>query len=205
MFLILMVVGLAGLGVMALPALGRNSHVGHGVHALRAGHVARLAPGSHAVTAGKALVHTAQGPSGMTRFVPSPRHVFTLLALYGAFANVLVAVHLPVWCAAIVAVVPAALVDRFAVAPIWRVLFKLELQAARPLAEIVMSEATAVTAFRGGRGVVSIVRDGRLVQLSARLIDADAGLPVKVGDRLRIEDVDTARERVAVSVLGNSV
>src|SRR3569623_58110 len=204
MFLMLMVVGLAGLAVMALPALGRSSHAAHGVHALRAGHVAKLPPVSH-LTPGKALVHTGAAASGVTRFVPSPRHVFTLLALFGAFANVLVALHLPVWCAAIIAVVPAALVDRFAVTPIWGVLFKLELQAARPLAEIVMSEATAVTAFRGGRGVVSIVRAGRLVQLSARLIEADARLPVKVGDRLRIEDVAPARERVAVSVLGNSV
>ena len=67
-----------------------------------------------------------------------------------------------------------------------------------------MSEATAVTPFRGGRGLVSVVRDGRLVQFSARLIDTQASLPVRVGDRLRIEDVDAARERVTVSVLGES-
>lgn len=192
MFLILMVVGLAGLGVMALPALSRSTHGVHAVHGAHGGHVTKL-------------VHTGTRASSLTRFVPSPRLVLTLLALYGAFGNVLVAVHLPVWCAAIVAVVPAVLVDRFAVAPIWRVLFRLELQAARPLGEIVMSEATAVTAFRGGRGVVSVVRDGRLVQFSARLVEADARVPVKVGDRLRIEDVDSARERVAVSVLGESV
>jgi hypothetical protein len=67
-----------------------------------------------------------------------------------------------------------------------------------------MSEATAVTPFRGGRGVVSVVREGRLVQFSARLIEAQTSLPVRVGDRLRIEDVESARERVTVSVVGGS-
>jgi hypothetical protein len=199
MFLVLMVVGIAGLGVMALPALGRHGHVGHGVrgiHMLRAGHAGKL------LTAGKALAVTGRSP--VTRFLPTPRLVFSLLALYGAFGNVLVAAHLAGWAAAVLAVVPAGLVERFAVTPIWRMLFELELQASGPLAEIVMSEATAVTAFRGGRGVVSVVRDGRLVQFSARLIEAHARLPVRVGDRLQVEDIDPARERLSVSVLGES-
>ncbi|MEO6772117.1 MAG: hypothetical protein ABI467_03735 [Kofleriaceae bacterium] len=193
MFLILMVVGLAGLAVMALPALGRHGTVGHGAHALHAGHVAN---------AGKALVHSRA--TAITRYVPSPRLVLSMLALYGAFGNVFVAAHLPAWSAALLAIVPAALVERFAITPIWRSLFRLELQASGPLGEIVMSEATAVTPFRSGRGVVSVVREGRLVQFSARLIEADANLPVRVGDRLRIEDVEGARERVTVSVVGGS-
>lgn len=202
MFLIVMVVGLAGLAVMALPALGRHTH---GVHALRAGHVAKLAPVGRVMTAGKALAHTGSHTTTLTKFVPSPRLVFSVLALYGAFGNVFVAAHLPLWAAALLAIVPAALLERFAMTPLWRTLFKLESQAARPLGEIVMSEATAVTAFRGGRGLISVVREGRMVQFSARLIDAHASLPVRVGDRLRIEDVDAGRERVTVSVLGESV
>lgn len=205
MFLVLMVVGLVGLGVMALPALGRHGGVGHGlrgVHALRVGHVARLATVRGVVNASHALAHTGTRTATMTRFLPSPRLVFSLLALYGAFGNVLVAAHLPAWTAALVATVPAGIVERFAVTPLWRTLFRFERQASGPLEELVMSEATAVTAFRGGRGVVSVVRDGRLVQFSARLIAADANLPVRVGDRLRIEDVEPARERVTVSVLG---
>jgi len=198
MFLIIMVVGLAGLAVMALPALGRHSS--HGVHALRAGHVTKLAP----VSPGKALAHTSAQPTTLTRFVPSPRLVFSVLALWGAFGNVFVAANLAVWAAALLALVPTLLLERFAMTPLWRTLFKLEAQAARPLGEIVMSEATAVTAFRGGRGLISVVREGRLVQFSARLIDAQASLSVRVGDRLRIEDVDAARERVTVSVLGES-
>lgn len=197
-----MVVGLAGLGVMALPALGRHGSAGHGVHALRTGHVARLAAVRGAANAGHALVHAGTRTATMTRFLPSPRLVFSLLALYGAFGNVLVAARLPLWAAALIAIVPAALVERFAVTPLWRTLFRFERQASGPLEELVMSEATAVTAFRGGRGVVSIVRDGRLVQFSARLIAAHADRPVRVGDRLRVEDIEPARERVTVSVPG---
>ena len=55
--------------------------------------------------------------------------------------------------------------------------------------------------FRNGRGLVTTVRDGRRIQLSARLSDEQAALPVAVGQRVRIEDVDARRERVTVSVL----
>ena len=119
MFLVVMVVGLAGLAVMALPALGRHSTVAHGVHALRAGHVAKLAP----LTPGKALAHGSARPTTLTRFVPSPRLVFSVLALWGAFGNVFVAAHLAVWVAGLLAIVPAALLERFAMTPLWRTLF----------------------------------------------------------------------------------
>ena len=54
--------------------------------------------------------------------------------------------------------------------------------------------------FRNGRGLVSTVRDGRRVQLAACLRKDQESVPVKVGDRLLIEDVDAAKERVTVSV-----
>jgi hypothetical protein len=54
--------------------------------------------------------------------------------------------------------------------------------------------------FRNGRGSVSTLRDGRVVQLSLSA-DAEATAPVKVGDLLRIELVDARSERVTVSAL----
>jgi hypothetical protein len=48
--------------------------------------------------------------------------------------------------------------------------------------------------------MVSTVRDARRVQLAAQLRRDQAALPVKVGDRLLIEDVDAANERVTVSL-----
>ncbi|HUJ61569.1 MAG TPA: hypothetical protein VLX92_23855 [Kofleriaceae bacterium] len=191
MFLTLMVVGLAGLVAMALPALGR-----HGA----AGHVGKLASARGALVSAKSVALVHPSPS-LTRFLPSPRLVFSLLALYGAFGGVFAAAHLALGWAALAAIVPTAIVERFAVTPLWRLLFRYQGLPSSPLAEVVMSEATAVSAFRRGRGIVSVVRDGRLVQFSARLVDAQVGVVVQVGDRLRVEDVEPERERLTVSIL----
>jgi hypothetical protein len=192
MFLTLMVVGLVGLVAMALPALGRHG-AGHGL--LRSGHGGKLALVGAKSTA---LIHST--PSWM-RFLPSPRFVFSVLALYGAFGGVFVAAHIALGWAALAALVPTAIVERFAVTPVWRLLFRYQGQPSSPLTEVVMSEAIAVTPFRRGRGIVSLVRDGRLVQFSARLVDAQVGVPVQLGDRLRVEDVEPERERLTVSIL----
>lgn len=204
MFLILMVVGLVGLAVMALPALsrhgggaGRIGHAGHAAHnALHAGHAAKLAKAG-----GGALA--AESPPGLTRFLPSPRLIFSLLALYGAFANALErAAHLSPVAAALVAVAPALVVERFAVTPLWNLVFRFEAAPSSPLDLLILVEARAVTPFRNGRGLVELVRDGRTVQLRAQLVDHQAGLAVRVGDRLRVEEVDAQRERVTVSIAG---
>ncbi len=233
MFLILMVIGLVGLAMMAIPAFGRHGHAaahglghaghtaGHGGHAGHAaghgGHAAGHAghAAGHVVRAGQAVGQVAKtaaeardaamdmvAPGGVTRFLPSPRAVFSVLALYGAFGNALVqAAHLPVGVAALAAVVPALLVERFAVTPLWNgLLLRAQGAPSAPLDALLFGEATAVTPFRNGKGLVSIVRDGRLVQLAARLVEADAGKPVRVGDRLVIEEVDPSNERLTVSV-----
>jgi hypothetical protein len=224
MFLIVMVVGLAGLAVMAIPALiphgaaspshGHAGHVGHGAAGGRlpshAGHAllpARAtAPGEPTPGAGAELVPASHaepaGSAGIVRWLPTPRGVFTGLALYGAFGNALVeAFHLtPLW-ATLGALVPSFLVDRFAVRPLWNLVFRLHAQPSASLGDLVLSDAVAVVPFRNGRGIVSTNREGRTVQLAARLCDDQASLTVKVGDRLRIEDVDSQHERVTVSVL----
>jgi hypothetical protein len=249
MFLTLMVVGLAGLVMMALPALGRLGH-GHGhgpsVQIGRGGGHGGLHQGAHggaalklgglrgagavlkgagakgaatsaatgtaatsgaAAGAGQALarpdataVETLPA-AGLSRFIPSPRLVCSFLALYGAFGNALVhAGHLSPLLAAFVAVLPAALVERFAVTPVWNLLFRFQGQPSSPLGELILTEARAVTPFRNGRGLVSLVRDGRLVQFSARLVEPQASAPVRVGDRLLVEEVDAEHERLTVSV-----
>lgn len=206
-----MVVGLAGLALMALPAFGKHGG------ALRGGTIAKLAPVRAATTAltrvgstaaaghaaaahSTALVHAHHG---WTRFVPSPRLVCSLLALYGAFGNLLVDASLaPLW-AGLLAVVPAGLVERFAVTPLWNWAVGFQGAPSAPLDELLMADATAVTVFRNGRGIVSVVRGGRLVQFSAQLVPAQANVAVRVGDRLRVEDLDAKRERVSVSFVGS--
>ena len=192
MFLTLLVVGLVGLGLMAVPAFGGHHHLfgirGHG-HAPLGGHHAGVAHGN-APSAGLAQ-----------RFLPTPRAVFSLLALYGAFGNALVhAAHLGRGSAALLAIAPALAIEWIVVRPIWNLLYRFQGQASAPLEALILSEAEAVTPFRNGRGLVATVRDGRRVQLSARLCEGQAAVPIAFGQRLRIEDVDARRECVTVSV-----
>jgi hypothetical protein len=223
LFLTMMVIGLVGLVMMAVPALGGHRPLppmhGHG-HGFGFGHHAthaHVAPahaagvgGSHAVAhpaavppaAGKLLVATAA--RGGRRFIPSPRALFSLCALYGAFGNALVqAAHLSGGKAALIAIAPAFLVERLLMRPLWNLLFRFQGEASSPLEQLILTEAQAVVPFRNGRGLVTTIRDGRQVQLNARLCDQDANLPVKFGQRLRIEDVDARHERVTVSLLSN--
>ncbi len=215
MFLIIMVVGLVGLAVMAFPAFARHgaapphAHsgaVGHGGHAISHGQ-AHAADATQRVSATEPRPSpeippsSVPTPSGVLRWIPSPRAVFTALALYGAFGNALLgAFRLTPLLAALGALVPTFLVERFAVRPLWNLVFRFHAPPSAPLGELVFSEAMAVTRFRNGRGVVSTNREGRLVQLVARLTDQQSAQTVNVGDRLRIEEVDGARERVTVSL-----
>jgi hypothetical protein len=217
MFLTLMVIGLAGLVVMALPALGGHGHgYGHGYGHAHSG-VAHHAPFDLVVSKLGTLLKGKGGPprlNGATpslaflflRFLPSPRLVFSLLALYGACGNALVhAGHFRPVVAALLAVLPALIVERFAVTPLWNLAFRFQAQPSSPLGALVLGEAKAVTPFRNGRGVVAVVRDGRLVQFSANLVEGQSKTPVRVGDPLLVEDVDPDRERLMVSVPnGNS-
>jgi hypothetical protein len=184
MFLTLLVVGLAGLVVMALPALGGHGH-GH--------------PG-----AGPHGLQSALGirKLGSLRFLPSPRLAFSLLALYGAFGNALVhAAGLRPLVAALVAMVPTLVVERLAVTPLWNLASRFQGRPSSPLGALVLEEAKAVTPFRNGRGVVAVVRDGRLVQFSAHLVEPQkTEARVRVGDRLCVEEVDPDREHLTVSV-----
>lgn len=237
-----MVIGLVGLVMMAIPALGRHGHAGSTGHGGHLGHGGHAGPGGHQLGTGHGAAHAGAGhlvgarlapvaassapgahpaapapggnvnqemvpadadaQSGWVRLVPSPRAVFSVLALYGAFGNALAqAAHLPMLVAAVVALLPTIAVERFAVTPLWNLLFRFQGQPSAPLEELIFDEATAVTPFRNGRGLISVVREGRLVQFSARLRPDQASIPIKVGARLRVEDVDARQERLTVSVL----
>jgi hypothetical protein len=125
-----------------------------------------------------------------------------VLALYGAFGNALVhAAHLTSGSAALIAIGPALLVEGVLIRPVWSLLLRFRAEATSPLEELILGEAEAVVPFRNGRGVVATIRDGRRIQLGARLCERDAALPVAFGQRLRIEDVDARHERVTVSLL----
>lgn len=245
MFLTLMIIGLTGLVMMAIPAFARHGHtppshhglgpghggpplLGHGGHGAAHGVGAHGAAHAGAPIAGamkvsgtappgsqsplsKEMVPAGDDPSaepvtsGMVRYLPSPRAVFSVLALYGAFGNALLhAGHLGTLFAALIAIVPTLLVERLVITPVWNLVFRFQGTPSTPLTQLLFGEARAVTPFRNGRGLVSTIRDGRMVQLSARLREDQANFPVKVGEILRIEDVDAENERLTVSVRRNA-
>jgi hypothetical protein len=213
-FLTLMIIGIVGLTIMAFPAFrhGHGALSGHGAAHAAMGHGAAHAAMSHAsapqMTGGRAVTEhlLPADPAHETRlrFLPSPRAVFSVIAMYGAFGNAGVhAFHLPPVVAALAAAVPALAVEWVLVRPLWNMLFRLHADASSPLEHLVLTEARAVVSFTNGRGVVSTIRDGRQVQLAARLRSDQKALRVNVGDRLLIESVDGPRERVIVSIHWN--
>jgi hypothetical protein len=229
LFLALIAVGLVGLLLMAIPgfsrhghapSLGHSGHGGPGLHeaahgaaaALHAG-AARALPAGHSAGAPQASpTPAARGSSGgdaastatglnAARLIPAPRVLFSVLALEGAFGCAFTTtLGLSVPLAAIAALIPALLLERFLLAPIWDFLFRFEGKPAASLDDLLMEEAEAVTPFRNGRGIIRAELDGRVVQLSARLKPEQAALPVGVGDRVRIESIDGGRERAEVSL-----
>ena len=96
------------------------------------------------------------------------------------------------------------LFERVVVSPLWNLLFRFESNPATTLESSVMDEATAVTAFdRNGQGLIAVEVDGQMVQVLGTLQSGDRAMNVKVpaGSRLRIEDVDAARNRCTVSLI----
>jgi translation initiation factor IF-1 len=91
------------------------------------------------------------------------------------------------------------------VSPLWRFLFRFASAPAQTLDSCVSDEARAVTGFdANGHGLVAVELDGQVVQLLATLnaTERTAARKVRTGDRLRIEAVDTARNRCTVTYLG---
>ena len=211
MFLFCLIVGFAGLILMALP--GIHHHSGIGVHG---GHHLGSHPGVHgAVTVHSSGAHPSNGAhidasggdatqaSGfqLTSLIPSPRAIFSVLALFGAFAIALEsAFKLSVPITSVAAIVPAILIETLAVRPLWNWMFSFQGKPTTPLEAMILKEAKAVTPFSNGKGVVAINHDGRVLQFSASLPEHQSKMPVNVGDRLCIDDVDAARQRVSVSI-----
>jgi len=95
--------------------------------------------------------------------------------------------------------------EAFAVGPFWNFLLRFASTPAVMLESSILEEARAASSFDGnGQGLVTIELDGQIVQIlgTLRAEDRDAGIRVRGGDRLRVEEVDGARNRCTVSFLG---
>lgn len=130
----------------------------------------------------------------------SPRVVFSFLLGLGtagvAFKPV---VGGPILLA--LAVAGGVALERLVVNPLWNFAFRFASNPAVTLESAIEDEARAVTNFdKNGQGLISVEVDGHVVQCLGTLIrtDRDAGIRVRAGDTVRIQDVDADRNRCTV-------
>jgi hypothetical protein len=178
-----LVVGGAGLLTMAVGGLGRHSHGGH-----------------HAHFGGKGG-RAARAGSSFLAALTSPRVIFSLLIGFGATGLLLQRVIAGTALIA-VAVIGALVFERLLVTPLWNQMMRFASDPAETLESSIAGEVRAVTSFdANGCGLVAVELDGQITQVLATLRPEDraAGVHVRTGDRLRVEDVDAARNRCTVS------
>jgi hypothetical protein len=194
-----LLLGGAGLGVMALSGMGRQGggsrgHAGH-AHGHAAGHAHAHA---HAHTSAHA-VHTARDTVWA---LMSPRILFSFLMGFGTTGLVL---HGPLDGVLLftAAAVGGVVFERLIVAPLWNFAMRFASKPALTLESVITEDATAVSNFdANGQGLVAVELDGQLIQILGTLQAADRALGVRVraGTRVRIEDVDPAKNCCTVSV-----
>ena len=210
--------GSVGLGVMALSGFAQAAHSGHAHAHGHSGHGHSGTAHGHAHGHSSAHGHShshdhghAHGPAHAHGHVGSrmlallsPRVVFSALIGFGA-TGLLLRPVLGEPALLVVALGGGIAFEWLAVAPLWRFLFRFASAPAQTLDSCVSDEARAVTAFdAAGHGLVAVELDGQVVQLLATLnaMERTSARRVRAGDRLRIEAVDTARNRCTVTYLG---
>ena len=211
-YLTALALGGVGLAGMAVGGLGRHGHShgdahGHAGHAHAAHHTSHDA-GHHAVAhthghAGAHDAHAHQSSGNALLSLMSPRLLFSVALGLGT-AGILLRSILPEPVLFAAALGLGILFERLIVSPVWNLTFKFASNPASTLESAVMDEATAVTAFdRNGQGLIAVEVDGQMVQILGTLNPGDRQMNVRVpaGTRLRIEDVDAARNRCTVSLI----
>jgi translation initiation factor IF-1 len=105
---------------------------------------------------------------------------------------------------ALAAVVGGVAFEVLAAGPVSRFFFRFASKPAATLESCIEDEVRALTGFdSNGQGLVAVELDGQIVQVLATLSDKEraAGVRVRSGDRLRVQEVDAARNRCTVSAL----
>jgi len=200
-YLTSLALGAVGLAAMAFGGSGRSGH-GHGHGHATGGHGGH---GGHAGHSHGGHAHGLKETTGHSLLaLMSPRLLFSVALGFGASGLV----ARPLFGAGIllftIAVCGAILFERLIVTPLWNLLFKFESAPALTLESAVTGEATVVSTFdTNGQGLISVEVDGQLLQVLGTLHPDSRALAgrVAVGTRVRIDDVDAARNRCTVSLL----
>jgi hypothetical protein len=197
-------------GVVAPHAIG-GSH-GHGVtpsHGIAHGPAAHHI-GTGGARDGAAALHThaphlqTGGWKSHVWSWLSPRVLFNVLVGFGATGLVVERLVGP-FLALPIAIVGGIAFETVVVRPIFNSLFRFESLPAQTLESSIMSEARAVTGFdANGNGLISLELGGEVVQILGTLTrdERTAGVRVRAGDAVRIEEVDASRNRCVVSRIG---
>ena len=227
LYIFCVVLGAAGMAAMAL--LGFTSSHGGGAHDT-GGHEFHGVAGHIHTTPTAHLGHTAHTPVGhghggvghnghgahahvqaeswksQAWSWLSPRVLFNVLVGFGATGLVAERLVGPV-LALPIALVGGLAFEAVVVRPIFNSLFRFESQPAQTLESAIMSQGKAVTGFDvNGNGLVSLELGGEVVQILGTLTpdERKAGIRVRSGDAVRIEDIDSIRNRCTVSRIGLS-
>jgi hypothetical protein len=217
---------MAFLGFMSSHSAGHQAHdtSGHEMHGIGASHGHSITP-THGIAHGSAHAHDVTHPGGHihltahTHAVPhahasgwkshlwswlSPRVLFNFLVGFGATGLIVERLVGP-FLALPIAIVGGIAFEAFVVRPIFNSLFRFESQPAQTLESALMSEGRAVTGFdANGNGLISLELGGELVQVLGTQLNEEraAGVRIRAGDIVRIEEVDDTRNRCTVSRIG---
>ena len=181
-----------------------GTHASHGAPAHHAHHA------HHAHAGGGLSAHTESTFGDLAVRAAwsllSPRVLFSLLVGFGAAGMLLGHVDwLPSIARLPLAILGGLAFERFAVGPLWNALFTFASRPAATLEQVLFDEVPAVSGFdQRGQGLVALELDGQVVQVLAtlRADDRAAGVRVRAGDRVRVEEVDVARHRCVVTRVG---
>jgi hypothetical protein len=199
-----------GLGLLAMAVSGLGRH-GHGGGLRHAGGRAARVPSHHGAAPRGISPHSASHHGLTSRaarssrlwWVVSPRGMFSVMVGAGATGMLLRAVLVEPFVL-VTALAGGLAFERLLISPIWNFLLRFASEPALTLESVIADEARAVSGFdAAGQGLIAVELDGQVVQVLGTLRPEDqvAGVQVRAGDRLRIEDVDSRRNRCTVSYL----
>ena len=206
LYIFCVVLGAAGMAAMAFLGFTSSHGTAHHGHDT-AGHEAHgVAGAAHSHTISHHL-HAHGQASGWKSHIwswLSPRVMFNFLVGFGATGLLLERLLGPA-LALPIAIVGGVAFESFIVRPIFNSLFRFESQPAQTLESALMSEARAVTGFdANGNGLVSLELGGEVVQILGTQLREErvSGVRIRAGDAVRVEEIDSTRNRCSVSRIG---